>query len=280
VRRLIAALALALSCCTDAEELRLQDAEAIARSGGLAPRMLMADGLRILGFERPGPPNGILTVYIEGDGRAWLNPWRPSTDPTPADPVGLRLAAADPARPLLYLARPCQYVSVEGCDSRLWTSARLSPTVVDLFRHLIDEALQRSGNDRVGLIGYSGGGALAALIAERRRDVAWLVTVAADLDLGEWVRLQEIAPLSESLDPVRDAGAIGRLRQVHLVGSDDRVVPPAVAQSFVRRLPEGSPARIVVVPGFDHQCCWAAAWPRLLGELDLGVADRRPVERP
>jgi pimeloyl-ACP methyl ester carboxylesterase len=269
VKRLVAGLALALACCAGARELHLQQAEALAASAGLVPRSLQADGISLLGFERPGPQHAILSVYIEGDGRAWANPWQPSTDPTPSDPIGLRLAAADPARPLLYLARPCQFVESAGCDSRLWTSARLSPQIVDAYQRLIDDALQRTSSNKIGLVGYSGGGALAALIAERRRDVAWLITVAADLDLAEWIRLQQIEPLSNSLDPADDAGAIRGLPQVHLAGSRDTVVPAEVVRSFVRRLPAGGPARMIVVPDFDHSCCWAEAWPRLLEQLDI-----------
>jgi pimeloyl-ACP methyl ester carboxylesterase len=270
VKRLLAGLALALTCCTSARELHLNDAETIARAGDLNPRLLQADGLRILSFERSGPSDRTLTVYIEGDGRAWTNPWQPSTDPTPTDPIGLRLATADPARPLIYLSRPCQFEPSEGCDARLWTSARLSPDVVKIFQQLIDEALRRTNSKQVGLVGYSGGGALAALLAERRRDVVWLVTVAANLDLAEWVRLEDIAPLSGSLDPAASAPAIAQLPQVHFAGADDRVVPPAVAKAFVRRLGAANASRVMVEPGFDHACCWAAAWPQLLGQLGIG----------
>jgi hypothetical protein len=27
-------------------------------------------------------------------------------------------------------------------------------------------------------------------------------------------------------------------------------------------------ARLVVEPRFDHVCCWAASWPRILGEVE------------
>lgn len=269
MRWLAAAFVLALACCSGAREFRLDEATAIGRASGLKPLLLQARGFNVLGFERPGRGQATLTVYIEGDGRAWINPWQPSTDPTPIDPIGLRLAAADPASPLLYLARPCQYLASDACHKSLWTSARLSTEVVDLYQQLIDDAMRRTESERVGLVGYSGGGALAALIAERRRDVAWLVTIAADLDLAEWVRLQSIEPLSGSIDPADSAATIKELRQSHFVGADDRVVPPAVPEAFVRRMPRPNAARVIVEPGFDHECCWAAAWPRLIGELAL-----------
>ena len=269
MRWLAAALVLALACCSGAKQSHLDEATAIGRSGGLEPRQLLTRGFTVLGFERSGREQATLTVYIEGDGRAWLNPWQPSTDPTPTDPIGLRLAAADPAGPLLYLARPCQYETSDACNNRLWTGARLSPEIVDLFQQLIDDAMRRTHSAALGLVGYSGGGALATLIAERRHDVAWLVTVAANLDLAEWVRLEDIEPLSGSLDPADSAAAIATLPQIHLVGANDRVVPPAVAEAFIGHLPTPKAARVIVEPGFDHECCWVAAWPRLLGQFAL-----------
>lgn len=47
----------------------------------------------------------MLRVYIEGDRHAWLSRTRLCADPTPHNPVALKLALADPAPgPLLYLA--------------------------------------------------------------------------------------------------------------------------------------------------------------------------------
>jgi fermentation-respiration switch protein FrsA (DUF1100 family) len=269
VRWLAAALALTLFCCSGANEGRLRDATAIAASGDLTLHLLQARRFDILSFERPGPEQATLTVYIEGDGRAWVNPWQPSTDPTPSDPIGLRLAAADRASPLIYLARPCQFMMSDACNSRLWTDARLSAEIIDLFQQLIDEAMRRTHSVRLGLVGYSGGGSLAVLLAERRRDVAWLVTVAANLDLSEWAKLASIEPLSGSIDPADAAATIAKLPQVHFAGANDRVVPPAVTEAFIRRLPAANAAQAIVEPGFDHACCWATAWPQLLSQLDV-----------
>jgi pimeloyl-ACP methyl ester carboxylesterase len=256
--------ALLLAACAGFREVQLHHAEEIAHSGGLLPLTLEAGGFRVFGFERPGPRQSVLVVYIEGDGLAWTNPWQASTDPTPTDPIGLQLAAADPARPLLYLARPCQFIVSQGCRPALWTDERLSEAMVDVFQRVIDNARQRTDSRRIGLIGYSGGGALATLLAERRDDVAWLITVAANLDLAAWVRSRDTAPLSGSIDPAAQIHTIERLPQTHFAGSDDAVVPPRVVESFMARLPPNAPARLVIVPDFDHFCCWPATWNQLL----------------
>ena len=61
-------------------------------------------------FDKPGAP---LKVYLEGDGRSWLNRNSISYNPTPKDPVGLTLAARDNSYNVMYIARPCQYVSFD-----------------------------------------------------------------------------------------------------------------------------------------------------------------------
>lgn len=264
MRQAVLAVLLIFGSCSTSRDFRLAQAEAVARAGALERHIWRAGNYSILGFVRRSSERHVLVVYIEGDGHAWINPWQPSSDPTPTDPVALRLAAADPARPLVYLARPCQYLSEPGCHSRMWTSERLSPTVIETFQQIIDEARRGTASDRIGLVGYSGGGALATLIAERRRDVAWLITVAANLDLAEWARVKDTEPLSGSLDPAVDAKTIAQLPQVHFGGADDTVVPPIVIESFLARLASTGDARLVLLPGFDHECCWAAAWPRLL----------------
>jgi hypothetical protein len=260
---LLAVLLGLLGCAGDHDRLR-NEAEEIGRAAGLRPVLLEAGGIRVFAMEGDGPPASLLSVYIEGDGRSWITKWQASSDPTPSDPVGLRLAAADTARPLLYLARPCQYVSAPDCRVARWTGERLSPVVVDSVQRLIDQAKQRAKASRIGLVGYSGGGALAALIAEARSDVDWLVTVAANLDLTAWVRAMDVDPLSGSADPASEAANLRWLRQTHFAGAEDQVVPPKVQASFIARLPAGTPARLVTVPGFDHHCCWVAAWSRLL----------------
>jgi len=52
---------------------------------------------------------------------------------------------------------------------------------------------------QIQLIGYSGGGATAALIAARRDDISRLITVAGNLDHDKWTQLHTITPLTHSL---------------------------------------------------------------------------------
>jgi pimeloyl-ACP methyl ester carboxylesterase len=206
-----------------------------------------------------------LVVYIEGDGFAYLNATQPAQDPTPVDPVALRLALAHPgAGPVAWLARPCQYTADRPtCVPAYWTDARWAPEVVDSAGMALDQLKRDTGAARLVLVGYSGGGALAALLAERRDDVAALVTVAANLDLDSWVRAHDLAPLSRSLNPAAGAAALAALPQIHVRGGRDTVVGPAILRAFMDRLPATAPARVLEIPDQDHAGGWADIWPNL-----------------
>jgi len=165
------------------------------------------------------------------------------------------------------VARPCQYTRGDdraGCDPRFWASDRYGEKVVQAVNAAIDWAQDAARAPRIGLVGYSGGGAVAALVAARRDDVAWLATVAGNLDHATWTRLLDLTPLSGSLNPVDEAARLRLLAQLHLVGGDDETMPAAVAQAYARKLARPDRVHVVIVPGFDHKCCWVRDWPEVL----------------
>jgi pimeloyl-ACP methyl ester carboxylesterase len=232
----------------------------------------------LTGFARPGSASELLSVYLETDGNAWIDWYHPSSDPSPLDPTALRLALKDPAPGVVYLARPCQFVAADdarNCEPGAWTRSRFSERAVAATSRAIDAAKQAAGARQVRLYGVSGGGVLAALIAARRTDVVRLVTVAAPLDTAAWTRLHRVSPLAGSLEPRRFAAALAALPQIHFVGANDEIVPASVVQSFLAALPAPADARLIVVPGYDHECCWADAWPpRELQPRESGAGAR------
>lgn len=208
-----------------------------------------------------------LTVYIEGDGFAWVTGARPSNDPTPRDPLALRLALAQPFGNAAYMARPCQYVDAArvGCEQRYWTGSRFSAQVVLAQSQALDILKRRFGAQRLTLVGYSGGGAIAALLAARRSDVERLITVAGNLDHRAWTDHHRLRPLSDSFNPADEAGALRDVRQWHFAGENDAVIPPGLAKGYAQRFPADHRPVVLVEPGFDHHCCWVENWPRLYG---------------
>ena len=231
-------------------------------------RLDAADPLPAVGWVR-GRARAV-HVYIEGDGVAYSTPTSPSPDPTPITPTALLLAQQDDAPAVAYLGRPCQYVSGGACASECWTSGRFSKAVLRTMNTLTDAAKAAAGADRVVLIGFSGGGAVAALLAEQRPDVAGLVTVCGNLDPAEWTAMHGVTPLYRSLNPADDAARLSDLPQTHFLGGADDNVTRRVTDAFVARLAPGAPVTVRVVPGLGHGgAAWAKAWPPLLPGLRL-----------
>ena len=206
----------------------------------------------------------LLVAYIEGDGQAYAGRNAPSLDPTPREPGALLLALADPAPAKAYLARPCQYGLGQACVQADWTLARFSETALAAENALLDQAKAQARAERLVLCGWSGGGAVAALLAARRSDVALLVTVCGVLDTALWTQVHGVADLEGSLNPADFAPRLGRVPQVHFIGAEDAVVPPKIAAAFARNLPPGAPCDLRVAPGLGHEPrAWAQAWPTL-----------------
>ena len=264
-------LVLCSGCAGPAPAQRRAHADALADAAGWRRLTLPAAPFVLAAYVPPAQaPAPLLAIYIEGDGHAWATPHTPSNDPTPVQPVALQLAlrhAASTGSAVAYLARPCQYrdaADTTACPARYWTSARYAPEVIAATSLAIDQLKQRAGARRLLLVGFSGGGAVAALVAARRDDVAQLVTLAADLDTAEWARLQRLQALDGSLNPADFWQRLQGLPQRHFAGADDLVVPPAVALAYAARFPPGQRPPVTVLPGVDHQCCWLDRWPQLL----------------
>ena len=229
------------------------------------------DQLRVGGFELVIFHRGLagaksVVVYIEGDGRVARTRIRLSDDPTPRHPVGLELALADTSAAVLYVARPCQYLTekqLARCNSRYWSLARYAEEVVAATNQAIDWAVDATNESetKLGLVGYSGGGAVATLVAARRDDVIWLVTVAGNLDHEKWTELHQLTPLVDSLNPVDFVEALAPIPQLHLIGDRDENISLAVAESYRGAFDDNSRITLKVVSEFTHHCCWTKVWP-------------------
>jgi hypothetical protein len=241
-----------------------REAQSIAAQAGLTPSVFRAERFAIWGAYRLSQPGGPLRVYFEGDGLNFIDAYTPSTDPTPLDPLALKLAARDPAPNLLYLSRPCQYHSLtgqEGCSFYYWTTFRYAPEIIEALDQAVAQVEARGRTTMVTLVGHSGGGTVAALLAARRSNVKRLATVAANIDHVAWTKLDDSTPLRGSLNPPDFAAQLAKVSQVHLVGDRDSIVPPSVVDAYRRALPASADVEIVRFPQYDHVCCWEENWP-------------------
>ncbi len=266
----ILTLLLCVNSCSNIQSIdkRQKNAEAIATQADLKFERIEAGSFLLTTYHKGlGSPDKDLVVYIEGDGNAWNSKYRLSKNPTPKNPLALKLAAKDTADSILYIARPCMYLDqkhMQDCPASFWSSHRYSEEVISSINQVINWATGISTTKSLTLIGYSGGGSVAALIAARREDVSSLVTIAGNLDHKFWTDLHDMSPLVGSLNPVDYVNNLSMIEQTHYVGAKDKIVPETVIESYLSRMPLKNKINIHVINDFDHACCWEKVWPDLL----------------
>jgi hypothetical protein len=253
-------MALLLNACANID--RNAHADALAKPAGLIRGQIATDNFVLTAWVRIRDPKQAINVYIEGDGLAWLSLNTPSPDPTPRTATGLTLATVDPASNVVYLARPCQFTPMTlnpacrfnsadpGNSNSYWTGRRFAPEVVASMNQAIDQIVARAPGQSINLIGYSGGAAIAVLVAAQRHDIASIRTVAGNLDSEYINRTHDVSAMPASLNPIDSANRISNIPQTHFNSESDTVVTPDVAQRFVAM--EGNRcARIQTVTGLS-----------------------------
>lgn len=207
----------------------------------------------------------ITLVYIEGDGQPWDKGLWPAKNPNTHHSVVLPLVKQS-SRESLYLSRPCYSWETlpPYCNAYFWTSGRYSETVVAMMNSALDNLKARFDQQRYLLVGHSGGGALAMLLAARRNDVAGVITLSGNLDHRAWTHFWAYQPLEHSLNVVDDAILPPHIKRWHLLAGKDQVIPFPLLQQAAQRDPN---ARIIHYPKLDHQCCWQTLWPEVLEDF-------------
>ena len=239
----------------------------LARRAGLKTAVIEGTSYRHQIYFQLASNQNSLFVFIEGDGSPWTSDGkRPSHDPTPRRPLALELATRTP-RSVLYLGRPCYFaVHLDGaCAPRVWTSDRYSQAIVESMAVAVNRFAAGHEYRQTVLVGYSGGGTLAVLMAPHITSITAVVTIAANLDVAAWTRWHDYLPLSGSLDPATEAPLATSIRQLHLVAGRDRNVPESINDKVLSRL---RPEQIWHFPAFDHACCWVEQWSSILAALD------------
>lgn len=256
---LLLALTTGLVGCTAPEVEFLQDAE----NYGFEQKIVQGQEFKHVVYIKPSFSNdGILHIYLDGDGSAWIyNRWI-SNNPTPRNILMLDLMKQD-MKTSAYLGRPCYHglSQVSPCTNKMWTSHRYSSVVVNSLLTAINNIINEYKTRRIVLIGYSGGGTLAMLLAEHIPELQSVITIAANLDIDAWTDYHGYSSLTGSLNPFLRKPLRKELLQLHLAGAKDANIPVKQIRSFVNRQ---FSAQLRVYDNYDHHCCWKEIWPSIL----------------
>ena len=202
---------------------------------------IQTDIYKLATWQKITDKNKPIRIYIEGDGYAFNSHGYPTNNPTPKNTFLRKIAFDDPNENVVYLARPCQYVKDNHCSQKDWTTGRFSQDIVNSTTHAIKEI---SNHHSITLIGYSGGAMLSGLIIEQNSQLnieKW-ITIAGLLNHEKWTELLKLQPLKNSLNLKK----IPNIKQTHLVGEKDRVVPYKITKEIVKE------KDLIIVPNATH----------------------------
>lgn len=266
----IVVLSLLVSACAS----RGARIEQLARDAEMQRAVIEVDGLRSIVFTRGTVRGTRLIVFLEGDGQPWREGIAPAEDPTTSNPLALKLLMRTPGM-TAYVSRPCyQDARTSRCSTDLWTHGRYSSAIIEVMQAAIEQTASTAQASEIVLVGYSGGGVLAVLLAERLERIKAVVTVAANLDIDAWTEHHRYLPLAHSLNPAtstRDHGWI----EIHLAGARDAVVPLATSARYFARFPH---AQRWEFEQHGHVCCWLEEWDALWKKITAAI-ERSSLER-
>ncbi|MFA6789191.1 MAG: alpha/beta hydrolase [Arcobacteraceae bacterium] len=213
------------------------------------PHTFQSQEINLFGmsFVKHACQNNTMNIYIEGDGLSWINKQTLSDNPTPLNPLALKLMIKDKSACKIYLARPCQYTTSSQCEKKYWSSARFHTSVIDAYIEILDSIKKEYKNNSFKLIGYSGGGAIATLISAKRDDIRSLITVAGNLDIKKWSEIHRISPLYNSLNPTDFTKDLDHIPQTHYVGKKDNIIPLEIFKSYQSKFTNDKNIKLIMI---------------------------------
>jgi len=202
--------------------------------------------------------NKVMKIYIEGDGLAWINRRTISSDPSPINPIALKFASKDTNPNIFYISRPCQY-NLElnkNCDKKYWTNERFSIEVVDSFNEIIDSLKKEFNFKDIEIIGFSGGAAIATLVASKRDDIKKITTIVGNLNHKLLHQIHNLTQTPESLNPINIAEKISHISQVHYIGGKDEIITIDIVNSFIKASKNSKNIKTILIKEASHTQAW------------------------
>ncbi|MFY9590304.1 alpha/beta hydrolase family protein [Rickettsia endosymbiont of Halotydeus destructor] len=262
-------ISILLFACTPNVATRTKNSAALATQNNFQPKYVKGGDFVLTTYQRITDKNLPYVFYIEGDGHISEKYAAVSDNPTPLTTMLLQLAIMDNRPNIVYIARPCQYTPLElnpKCNSnRYWVEKRIGKEVVDSIDDVINNI---TNGQKFSLVGFSGGGGVAVMVAVNNKNVKDIITIAGNLDTVTFDNTHNgRGYLSHSFNPIDYAKQVNNIPQLHLSGAGDKRVPPFIAERYVEV--SNSPCvKQKVLPNTTHIKGWETIWPSLL-KIDI-----------
>jgi pimeloyl-ACP methyl ester carboxylesterase len=223
---------------------------------GFLEKTYQTQNLKIFSLQKLANENAPIDIYIEGDGRAWLSRTAISPNPTPRNLLLANIALKDSSPNVIYFARPCQFVEDNNCSNKFWTTERFSKPVIDSYK----EILQQFKNRDINFIGYSGGAAVAILLASEMDNVKSIKTIAGNLDYNAFTNFHKVTPLNDEMDISSAIAKASNIPQTHYIGGKDDVITAEVFESFKSKIENyqqnSAHIKFITIPDASHHAGW------------------------
>lgn len=223
-------------CACTTVEARKNATNKIINEAGFSTKILQTSPYKLFSADKHlGSMEDKMTIVIEGDGYAWVNRYTLSDNPTPTNPIGLKIASSI-EKPTIYLARPCQYISDDNCTPAMWSYNRFNNAVMDSYINALDIIKQQYGVKEFDVIGFSGGAYIALFLAVNRNDIKSVTTIAGVLDPDDWTNYHDISPLNIQHDITSLVSKSQNTDFIHICSHDDEIVPCQLTRMFLNNL--------------------------------------------
>ena len=199
-------------------------------------------------------------IYLEGDGLVINIRGEVAQNPTPTDPMALKLASVDNCEiSKIVINRPFQYTDRKNANSKYWTTARYCHDVIQSIYDVIKICQTRFNFETIEIVAYSGGASVALLLSPKFDNLTKITSFAGNLDHVNWTKYHEAQPLSESLDPLQNKTLLAKISQNHFVGESDDNTTVELARIYKQKISSDN-ITIVPIPGFSHDSNWQEIW--------------------
>lgn len=230
-----------LSSCSKIPDIKLFGTPDISKrietlkklnQGAFKERFYTTPYFEIYSLNKIKSSSGKVVVYIEGDGVSWVDRFTISSNPTPINPLAFKISKVDKNKNVVYLARPCQYITTINCDNNeIWSFAQYSEPVLSSYKFIIDNYLR--GYDEINIVGYSGGAGIAMYLASiNNPKIKSIKTVAGNINHNRLTRLRNISSLDKSVNFFEIENKAKNVPQIHYFGNEDFTVPKALFLNY------------------------------------------------
>ncbi|WP_342267978.1 alpha/beta hydrolase [Candidatus Tisiphia endosymbiont of Empis tessellata] len=257
-------ISLLFSSCVSSIDTRIKEADKVASMNKFEKKLVKAGDFVITTYQRVSDKDSPYVFYIEGDGSISIGCYAIADNPTPSRVMLFKLATLDTRPNIVYIARVhAKYTPMElnpNCNQAYWTDKRMAEDMIESTNIVINSI--NNGNP-ASLVGFSGGGGVAILVAARNKHIKDIITVAGNLDIENFSKHHGIYALKKSLNPINYAIKISNIPQLHLSGAKDAIVPSKIMHGYVKASSSNC-VQQKIFPNITHTKGWDKVWQDVL----------------